>query len=143
MGRTEREQAIDEVIQADPFADRLGATVEVVAPGHSRATLTVTDDMLNFMGTTHGGVIFSLADIAFAAAGNSRGQTSVALNVSIYFLKASRMGDRLVAEAREIQDGRRTALYEITVRDAETGELVATTQDLVYRKRDWFVPPEE
>jgi acyl-CoA thioesterase len=88
-------------------------------------------------------VIFSLGDIAFAAASNSRGQTAVALNVAINFLKATRPGDRLVAEAREQHAGGPVALYDITVRDERTGELVAKSEDLVYRKKEWFVPETE
>jgi len=129
-----------EHVQNDPFARQLGAEVVIVKPGHSRVTLTVTDDMLNFHGMTHGGVIFALGDIAFAAASNSHGQTAVALNVAISYLKASTSGDRLVAEAHEQHISGPTALYDITIRDARTGELVAKSQDLVYRKKDWFVP---
>jgi len=135
-----RLDAIREHISKDAFVKFLGATVEVPAPGHSRVSLTVTEDMVNFHGMTHGGLIFSLGDMAFAAAGNSHGQTAVALNVNIYFLKASRAGDRLVAEAREVSAGGRTALYEIKVYNEDTGDLIASSQDLVYRKKEWFVP---
>jgi acyl-CoA thioesterase len=139
MRRTEK---IEAYIQNDPFANRLGAAVEVINPGHSRVSLTVTDDMLNFHGMTHGGVIFALGDLAFAAASNSHGQTAVALNVSINYLKASTSGDRLVAEAREQHTSGPTALYDITIKDERTGELIAKSQDLVYRKKEWFVPQE-
>ena len=143
MTEQERQEAINEYIQQDPFANHLGATVEIVEPGHSRVSLTVTEEMANFHGITHGAVVFSLGDIAFAAASNSHGQIAVALNVSIYFLKASKPGDRLVAEAREQHAGGRTALYEITIKDERTGELVARSEDLVYRRREWFVETEE
>jgi acyl-CoA thioesterase len=96
-----REQRIDEYIKSDPFARFMGADVEIVKPGHSRVALTVTDDMVNFQGITHGGVIFTLGDMAFAAASNSYGQTAVAMNVGTNFLKATGRGDRLIAEAIE------------------------------------------
>ena len=137
---TDRAKQIEVYIRQDPFAQRLGAEVEILAPGHSRVTLAITEDMANFHGITHGGVIFALGDMAFAAASNSSGQTAVALNVAINFLKATRPGDRLVAEAREQHAAGPTALYDITIRDAVTGDLVARSQDLVYRKKDWFVP---
>lgn len=137
-----RAEKIENYIQNDPFANQLGATVAIIKPGHSRVTLTVTDDMVNFHGMTHGGVIFALGDIAFAAASNSHGQTAVALNVAINYLKASVSGDRLVAEAREQHTSGPTALYDITIRDDRTGELVAKSHDLVYRKKEWFVPDE-
>ncbi len=143
MNDEARRQAINEHIQKDPFAAHLGARVEIPAPGRSRVFLTITDEMTNFHNTAHGGIIFSLSDIAFAAASNSHGQTAVALNVGINFLKAARSGDQLVAEATETCGGKRTALYDIAVRDAQTGELVATTQNLVYRKNEWFAPQEK
>ena len=136
----DRAARIRRYIQDDPFVRKLGARVEILAPGHSRVTLTVTDDLVNFHGITHGGVVFAMGDMAFAAASNSRGQTAVALNVAINFLKATRSGDRLVAEAREQHSAGPTALYDITVRDETSGELVAKSQDLVYRKKEWFVP---
>ena len=50
-----RAEKIENYIQNDPFANQLGATVAIIKPGHSRVTLTVTDDMVNFHGMTHGG----------------------------------------------------------------------------------------
>jgi len=140
--KEERQQQINDYIQDDAFVKLLGATVEIIASGHSRVTLTVTEDMVNFHGITHGGVIFALGDMAFAAASNSRGQSAVALNVAINFLKATKPGDRLIAEAKEQHVSGPTALYDITIRDDNSGELVATSQDLVYRKKEWFVAPE-
>ena len=134
-----RQSAVAEHIQADPFAALLGAQIEVIEPGYSRVSLTVNEEMQNFHGMTHGGIIFSLGDIAFAAASNSHGQTAVALNVSISFLKATKAGDQLIAEAREQHLGGRTALYEITVIEQGTGQLVAKSQAMVYRKQEWFV----
>ena len=135
--------AIEAYIQNDAFARFLGAEVEIVAPGHSRVSLTITERMTNFHGITHGGVVFSLGDMAFAAAGNSRGQVAVALNVNIHFLNPSKVGDRLVAEAKECHLGGRTGLYEITVIEEKSGTLIARSQDLVYRKKAWFVELEE
>lgn len=139
----DRKRKINEYIQGDQFARFLGATVEVLKPGHSRVTLTITADMVNFHGTTHGGVIFALGDMAFAAAGNSYGQTAVALNVGINFLRASKPGDRLVAEAIEQTTEGPMALYDISIRDTRTGDLVAKSHDLAYRKKEWFVPQED
>ena len=138
----ERQHRINDYILRDPFARLLRATVEIPAPGSSRVTLTVTEDMANFHGITHGGVVFALGDMAFAAASNSHGQTAVALNVAINFLRATKPGDTLVAEAQEQHAAGPTALYDITIRNKRTGEVVARSQDLVYRRKDWFVPPE-
>lgn len=138
-----REKMISAYIARDPFAQLLGAKVEILKPGHSRVTLIVTDDMVNFHGDTHGGVIFSLGDMAFAAASNSHGQTAVALNVGINFLQATKSGDRLIAEATEHATQGPMGLYDITIRNDLTGEIVAKSQDLVYRKKEWFIPMRE
>ena len=143
MTEESRADLIHEHIRKDPFARRLGATVELIEPGHSRVSLTVTEEMANFHGTTHGGVLFALSDIAFGAAGNARGQTAVALNVSICYLRPSRPGDRLVAEARELHVGGRTGLYEITISEEGSGDVIARSQNLLYRKREWFVPTDD
>ncbi|MGB0386478.1 MAG: hydroxyphenylacetyl-CoA thioesterase PaaI [Ardenticatenaceae bacterium] len=142
MAHNNRQAAIAEHIKKDRFAHHLGATIEVIEPGYSRVSMTVTEEMLNFHSITHGGIVFSLGDIAFAAASNSHGQTAVALNVNISFLKATNVGDKLIAEAKEQKLGGRTALYEITVTEQESGELVAKSQAMVYRKKHWFVPEE-
>ena len=137
-----RQQKIMDHIQTDAFANFLGADVEIVMPGHSRVSLKINDTMTNFHGTTHGGIIFSISDMAFAAACNSHGKVAVALNVSICFLKPSYPGDHLVAEAKEEHCGRRTAMYDIKIYNKVTGELIAKSQDQAYRKKDWFVPEE-
>ncbi|MCD4674829.1 MAG: hotdog fold thioesterase [Desulfobacula sp.] len=140
MDDKNRQQLINEHIQKDMFAGHLGAKVNIIKPGHSRVSLTINDNMTNFHGTTHGGVIFSISDMAFAAACNSHGKVAVALNVSICFLKPSYPGDHLVAEAKEEHNGKRTSLYTIKIYNENTGELIAKSQDQAYRKNKWFVP---
>lgn len=139
MDDNKRWQAINTHIQNDAFTRFLGARVEIIKPGHCRVSLTVTEDMTNFHGTVHGGVIFSISDMAFAAACNSHGKVAVALNVNICFLKPAFPGDCLVAEAKEVHSSRRTSLYDINIFDENTGELIAKTQDQAYRKEKWFV----
>jgi len=135
------EQVLAEIrqrIASDPFADWLGIELEELRPGYSRVSLTLTPEMVNFHGITHGAVIFALVDAAFAAASNSHGQVAVALDMSISFTAATQPGQRLTAEAHEENLGRRTALYHMTVRD-ESGQLVASSHGTVYRKRERLV----
>jgi len=117
----------------DPFARQLGTEVVEIRPGYAKARLKMNDNLLNFVKIPHGAVVFAVADQAFAAAANSRGTVAVALNVSITFLAAACPDATLVAEAEEISCGRRTASYQIRVRDEE-GKTIATFQGLVYRK---------
>jgi len=126
-------------IRKDAFANWLGATIETIEPGYSRVSLVVTESMLNFHGMTHGGLVFALGDIAFAAASNSHGQIALALNVAISFLRPTGIGDHLVAEAKEVQLGGPTALYDIVVTEHNSQKLIAKSQATVYRKRQSFV----
>ncbi len=130
---------IEHHIRLDPFANWLGATIEAIEPGSCRVSLVVTEAMQNFHGMTHGGLVFALGDIAFAAASNSHGRTALALNVAVSFLRATGVGDHLVAEAREVHLGGATALYDILVSEQHSGQLVAKSQATVYRKRESFV----
>ena len=143
MSKIDRPAIVRSHLEKDTLAATLGATLEVVEPGYSRVSLIVTEKMTNFHGTTHGGVIFSLGDIAFAAAGNALGQTCVALNVSINFIKASNVGDHLVAEAKEQHTGGRTGVFDITITERQSGELIAKSQNVLYRTKHWFVRLEE
>ena len=119
----------------DRFARLLGIQLQQVAPGYCQVSLEVTDDMLNAVGITHGGVTFALADFAFAVASNSHGKTAVAITAQINYPSASRAGDRLVAEDREANKTGRTGLYNIEVRNAESA-LLALFTGTVYRRSD-------
>ncbi len=99
--------------------------------------MVVGDQMLNFHGTAHGGVIFALADAAFAAACNAYGQTTVAIEMNISFLKPVKSGTRLIAEAQEESGSARISLYHLAVTDANAN-LVASLHATAYRKDEWF-----
>ncbi|MEM7538144.1 MAG: hotdog fold thioesterase, partial [Chloroflexota bacterium] len=133
-----RQQVID-YMESDSFAKALGIKLEELDEGYSRYSVKVQPGQRNFHGTTHGGLIFTLGDMAFAAACNSRGQTSFGLNVDVSYLKASMVGDTLIAEAKEISLNGPIALYEITVKNADSEDLIAQFQAMAYRKKDYFV----
>lgn len=109
----------------DRASQALGMSLEEVGPGYARLRMTVRADMLNGHGTCHGGLVFALADSAFAFACNSRGVVTVAAGCGIEFLAPAREGNELVAEARERSLQGRTGVYDVDVR-REGGELVAT-----------------
>ena len=129
-------------IRDDAYARFLGATVEAIEPGYARVSLVVGESSLNFHGITHGGVVFSLADIAFGCASNSHGNKALALAVSVNFLRPTGAGDRLLAEAREVSASGPTACYDITVSESNSQELVAKLQGTAYRKREAIVHPQ-
>ncbi len=86
--------------------------------------MTLRDDMLNGHRIGHGGMIFALADTAFAYACNSRNENTVAQNASISFLAPARPGDVLIAEAREASRAGRTGVYQVSVR-TQDGRAIA------------------
>ena len=125
-----------ELFKKDTYSNFIGATLEEVKSGYCRVSAVVTGSMLNFHGTTHGGIVFGLADIAFAAACNSHGQAAVALSMDIHYLNPSRVGDHLVAEAKEVSRSAATALYDITVSEKNSNQIIAKLQAMAYRKRE-------
>jgi acyl-CoA thioesterase len=103
--------------------------VEDAREGYARIAMVVRKDMLNGHATCHGGMIFALADTAFAYACNSRNVETVAQNATIAFLAPGREGDRLVAEAQEQALSGRSGVYQVTVAN-QKGEKIAVFQGL-------------
>jgi len=126
--------SLKEQLERDPFARYLGIRVLDVGEGFAKLRMPVRSEMVNFMGTIHGGAIFSLADHAFAAASNSHGTTAVALHLDITYFSVPPAGSILTAEAHEIHLSRRTATYRIEITGAE-GQSVAACQGIAYRKQ--------
>jgi acyl-CoA thioesterase len=118
---------------ADPYARWLGIELLELRPGYCRAALLLAPHMVNLHGSPHGGAIFSLADFVFGGACNSHGEPAVALTVTIQFHVAARVGQRLVAEAREARQGKRAGFYTMTVSDQADGTVVATCQAVSLR----------
>lgn len=131
--RIKLDEELKERIKDDPYPNHLGVKIIELTPGYSKVSLIIKEHMTNIHRITHGGVIFTLADVALGTASNSRGQMAVAVNVNINFIKASKVGDTLIATAREEHLGRRTANYRVTVED-EQGKLIASIQGLVFRE---------
>jgi acyl-CoA thioesterase len=99
----------------DDASKGLGMEILEVKPGHATLAMTVRPDMVNGQRIAHGGFIFTLADSAFAFACNSRNDRVVAAQGNITFIKPGKLGDRLVATAREISRGRRSGIYDVRV----------------------------
>jgi acyl-CoA thioesterase len=106
-----------------------GIDIEEAREGYARIAMTVRPDMLNGHAITHGGMIFALADTAFAYACNSRNVSTVAHQASIVFLAQAKVGERLVAEAREQALSGRAGVYAVSVTSAD-GRKVAEFQGL-------------
>lgn len=123
---------VKHMMKHDLFSQWLGIEVLEVQEGYSRLVMTVRPEMINGFGIAHGGVAFSLADSAFAFACNNRNNLSVALDTSIHFTKKVLQGDRLMAEAKEIHNGRTTGLYHITITNQQE-QIVAVFKGTCFR----------
>ncbi len=121
--------------ERDKLGQFLGVELLEVAPGYARCKLEIREHHLNGVRMVHGGTIFSLADIAFAAAVNTHGTVTVAINVSINFIRGAGEKDTLYAEAREIDRNSKLSNCEITVANQD-GVLIATFTGLAYCKKD-------
>jgi acyl-CoA thioesterase len=110
---------VSQMMKDDLFSQWLGISVIEISEGYSKIQMTVRPEMMNGLGIVHGGVAFSLADSCFAFACNNRNNLSVALDTSINFTKPVHIGDVLIAETKELHNGRSTGLYHITITNQE------------------------
>ncbi len=127
-------EKIKRFFKNDRFAEFVGIELIEAAPGFARAKMSTGEHHLNGLNRVHGSVIFTLADLVFAVASNAHGNASVAINVSISFMKAS-LGGVLYAEATEVSRNPKLGSYTIRVTDEE-GDLVALFQGMAYVKKD-------
>lgn len=113
---TDVRRRLERLAGRDAWLKHLGITLLEAGPGRVGIEMTVRDEHINFNGTCHGGVLFSLADTAFGLASNAHGVIAAAVHADIAFCAAVAAGERLVAEAVEISRSRRVGTYRVTVR---------------------------
>ena len=111
----------------DKFAELTGIELIIDQDGKPAASLKIGEQHLNGLKTAQGGCIFTLADYAFALACNSDGRISVALNLSVSFINASRRGDTLTTRVVELSRRRVISVYEITVVNQEEKTIARFT----------------
>jgi len=121
------------MLSRDRAAQALGIVIEEAREGYARLSMTITGDMVNGHAIAHGGVVFTLADTAFAVACNSRDVPHVALNATISYTAPVHQGERIIAEAEERSLKGRTGVYDVTVTKAESGELTGVFRGTCYR----------
>ncbi len=120
------------MIADDKFSKWMGLQVEAVGDGYAKLVCTIREEMLNGVGSVHGGVTFALADSAFAFACNSDNNLSVALDVHINFTKAGQAGDVFTVEARRITAGKKTGVYDVRITN-QHNQLVAIFKGTCFR----------
>lgn len=108
-------KAAEAMWSTDAASQSLGMTLDHVEPGRATLSMPIRDDMVNGHGICHGGLIFTLADSAFAFAANSHNRRTVAQSCDVTFLAPAHLGDILVASAREQYRDERRGVYDVTV----------------------------
>jgi acyl-CoA thioesterase len=108
----------------DAASRSMGMELKSVSPGNALVSMAVRGDMVNGHDIAHGGVVFTLADSAFACACNSYNIANVAQSCSINFIRPALLGDILLASATEVSRGRRSGVYDVRVENG-AGKLVA------------------
>lgn len=117
-------QVADTLLQREGTGPAWGVSIDDAREGYVLVRMTLRDDMLNGHRSAHGGMIFALADTAFAYACNSRNENTVAQHASISFLSPAQAGDVLIAEAREVSRAGRSGVYQVSVKTS-AGAVIA------------------
>jgi acyl-CoA thioesterase len=130
--QTLAERVRDGMYATDASAHALGMRVLSISPGYASVAMTVRADMLNGFGICQGGLITTLADMAFAYACNSYNELTVASGFDVDLLAAARSGDELLARAGVVSQAGRMGVYDVDVRN-QAGERVAVFRGRSYR----------
>ena len=129
----------DAMWKEDDASKGLGMEIVGITPGGAVLTMTIQPHMVNGHGIAHGGFIFTLADSAFAFACNSHNERTVAAQCHISFIRPGKLGDRLVATAREISRTGRSGIYDVKVSVDDTA--IAELRGHSRRVGGQWVPP--
>ena len=126
------------MFESDRASQALGMTIARISPGSATLTMPVRSDMVNGHAICHGGLIFALADSAFAFACNSYNFNTVAQGCTIEYLAPAHEGDVLTADAQERSLSGRTGVYDIEVKN-QRGETIALFRGKSYRIKGHIV----
>ena len=127
----------DRLNNEDKFAQSIGAQLTEVRQGYARAELTIEQHHLNGAGVCQGGVMYTLADLAFAAVANCHGILSLGISNTITFIKSAQLGEKIIAECSEQVNHHRLPYCDIKISN-EKGEILAMMTGLAYRMKQEF-----
>lgn len=132
---------VEKMMENDAFSRWLGIEILEIAPGEAKITMNIRDDMLNGFGVSHGGIVFSFADSAFAFASNTHGRIALAVDNHISYPHKINSGDTLIASANEIHLNHRFGIYEVIVTN-QNDKKVALFKGTVYRTSKEHFPDQ-
>lgn len=113
--------------KSNPFGVMLHAETVELALGYAKAVMPITDEMRNPQGAIHGGVLYTLADLAGGNAAASHGEWIATVDADMHYLRPALNLTGLVAEAREVKYGRRISVYSVEVSDQDGNVLAVGT----------------
>jgi acyl-CoA thioesterase len=128
------ERVVRGMLAKDAFSQWLGVEATEIAPRRSVVRMTVRAEMVNGLGVSHGGIVYSVADSALAFAANTNGHVTVAIENSISYPNPVNVGDTLIAVAEEESFTNRLGYFRVTVRN-QNGVLVAIFRGAVYKTK--------
>ena len=117
----------DAMLAAEGTGPTWGIRIEEARKGYCRLSMELRADMLNGHGTAHGGILFALADTAFAYVCNGDNHRTVAAQASIVFLGSAKEGETLIAEAEEIATSGRSGVTRVSVKTQEGRDIAEFT----------------
>jgi len=117
-------KSMNTMLSSDEASRSLGMELVDGGPGFAEVKMTVRKDMVNGHDIAHGGMVFALADTAFACACNSHNIVNVAASCQINFTRPALLGDMLTAKATELNRGKRSSIYDVRVENGD-GKPVA------------------
>ena len=122
-----------EVVGKDPLATYLGICVDEVKEGYAKVSIKVKSNHLNAVDMAHGGLIYAMADQAFAVASNSTGYRAVSVNFNINYIAPASLNEKIYADAVPLNIGKKVSVWKVHVR-GEDDRLLASCQGLAYHK---------
>lgn len=123
---------VSEMMKKDAFSRWMQIQIIEIRDGYSHIAMKIRQEMLNGFGIVHGGILFSLADSAFAFSCNSDGKLTLALDTNISFLKSAKEGEVISAIGEKINATRKTGLYIVKIYN-EQRELIAMFKGTSYK----------
>ena len=131
----ERRERLDALFRTDPLLEQLQGELLEWGPGMAVVRATIQVAHTNFLGGGHGGILFSLGDIAMSFASNGYGRQAVATQIDISYHRAVQPGDLVVATATEINRSRRFGHHGVEL--VVGNRLVASATGTTYRTDEW------
>lgn len=121
------QKVIDEINATNAFGNYLGITIEEVDAGYARVSLDIRPEYTNPYNTVHGGVLYTVADMAGGTAAYSYGQPVVTVDSTFHFLNAGRNVTKLIGIGQELRNGKSIGVYEVTIQDQDDKVLCVGT----------------